>query len=420
MGDSVIINGKVFTDKIGEKALCSITDRTVIVPEGITEIGNSAFIDGKMERIKLPSTLKSIGEMAFANCQYLIEIEIPDSVTNIGESAFSGCKRLKSVKLPSSLKKIEDYTFWNCRGLESIEIPDSVTEIGSMAFFFCLSLERVKLSNSLQELKSETFFRSPFKEIIFPDSLKRIECEAFRFCYNIESIHIPKSVECIEGIVAYDTPNLKTITVAEENKFYDSRDNCNAIIETATNTLMQGISSTFPASVRVIGNLAFTVINDIETIDIPSTIEKIGFFAYGTCESAKKITIPASVKEIGISPFSQTPNVDIIEVDKDNKFYDSRDNCNAIIETATNTLLKGCNTTVIPNGVEKIAHNAFSNCKNLTTLTIPKTVKSFDSFFINGCDNLKTIKVPKGKGEYYRELINQHSRDLALLVKEED
>ena len=113
MGDSVIINRKVFTDKIGEKALCSITDRTVIVPEGITGIGNSAFIDGKMERIKLPSTLKSIGEMAFANCQYLIEIEIPDSVTNIGESAFSGCKRLKSVKLPSSLKKIEDHTFWN-------------------------------------------------------------------------------------------------------------------------------------------------------------------------------------------------------------------------------------------------------------------------------------------------------------------
>ena len=420
MGDSVIINGKVFTDKIGEKALCPIADRTVIVPEGITEIGNSAFIDGKMEIIKLPSTLKSIGDKAFANCQYLTEIEIPDSVTNIGASAFSGCKRLKSVKLPSSLKKIEDYTFWNCRSLESIEIPDSVTEIGSMAFFFCLSLERVKLSNSLQELKSETFFRSPFKEIIFPDSLKRIESEAIRFCYNIESIHIPKSVECIEGIVAYDTPNLKTITVAEENKFYDSRDNCNAIIETATNTLIQGISSTFPASVRAIGNLAFTVLNDTETIDIPSTIEKIGFFAYGTCESAKKITIPASVKEIGISPFSQTPNVDIIKVDKDNKFYDSRDNCNAIIETATNTLLKGCNTTIIPNGVEKIAHNAFYNCKNLTTLTIPKTIKSFASFFINGCDNLKTIKVPKGKGEYYKELIKENNCNLVPLIVEED
>ena len=69
--------------------------------------------------------------------------------------------------------------------------------------------------------------------------------------------------------------------------------------------------------------------------------------------------------------------------------------------------------------MEKIAHNAFSNCKNLTALTIPKTVKSFDSFFINGCDNLKTIKVPKGKGDHYRELINQHSKDLALLIKEE-
>ena len=91
----------------------------------------------------------------------------------------------------------------------------------------------------------------------------------------------------------------------------------------------------------------------------------------------------------------------------------------SITFTATNTLLKGCNTTVIPNGVEKIAHNAFSNCKNLTTLTIPKTVKSFDSFFINGYDNLKTIKVPKGKGDHYRELINQHSKDLALLIKEE-
>ena len=70
--------------------------------------------------------------------------------------------------------------------------------------------------------------------------------------------------------------------------------------------------------------------------------------------------------------------------------------------------------------MEKIAHNAFFNCKNLTTLTIPESVKSFDSLFIDGCDNLKTIKVPKGKGEYYRELIKQHSKDLALLVEEEN
>jgi hypothetical protein len=70
--------------------------------------------------------------------------------------------------------------------------------------------------------------------------------------------------------------------------------------------------------------------------------------------------------------------------------------------------------------VERIAHNAFFNCKNLKILVIPETVKKFDSCFLSDCENLKTIKVPKCKKEYYWELIKEHSSDLASLIVEED
>ena len=414
MSASITICGKSFTNKIEDKAFYGFYMSFVEIPEGITEIGEQSFADCKIERIKLPTTLKKIGKEAFYHCSCLTEIDIPDSVTEIGEYAFSSCKNLKRISLPSSLKKISSYAFVHCQNLTEIDIPDSVAEIGEMTFFYCKSLEKVKLPKSLKELKSETFHSCPFKELVLPDSIKLIESHSIRYCNELETLYVPKSVEVIEGPITQECIKLKVIEVDRENSFYDSRENCNAIIETATNTLIQSCTPNIHPSVTTISGNALLGFDNIEKIYIPPIIESLGFCIFSGCKNLKSISIPASVKEIGVYPFSDCPNIVSIEVDKDNKFYDSRNNCNAIIETATNTLIKGCPTTIIPNGVERIAAHAFDNYNNLYELTIPESVTFVEESFVCYCKNLKIIKVAKGKAGFYREMVSDVLKPLIV------
>ncbi|MBO5720191.1 MAG: leucine-rich repeat protein, partial [Bacteroidales bacterium] len=97
-----------------------------------------------------------------------------------------------------------------------------------------------------------------------------------------------------------------------------------------------------------------------------------------------------------------------------NRFYDSRENCNAIIETATNTLIKGCPTTIIPNGVERIATNAFDNYDSLYELTIPESVTFLAENFVLYCNNLKRINVAKGEADFYREMVSDLLKPLIV------
>ena len=93
--------------------------------------------------VKLPKTLKTIGEDAFGDCSGLTSITIPDSVTTIGSNAFNGCSGLTSITIPDSVTTIEGGAFIGCSSLTSITIPDSVTSIGGDAFWGCSSLTSI-------------------------------------------------------------------------------------------------------------------------------------------------------------------------------------------------------------------------------------------------------------------------------------
>ena len=105
----------------------------------------------------------------------------------------------------------------------------------------------------------------------------------------------------------------------------------------------------------------------------------------------KSISIPASVTVIDNMAVFNGPNVTVIKVASDNKYYDSRNNCNAIIEKATGTLIAGCKSTKVPNGVTKIGRFAFYNCSGLTDITLPESVKSIQHQAFQDCKNLKNI-----------------------------
>jgi hypothetical protein len=133
-------------------------------------------------------------------------------------------------------------------------------------------------------------------------------------------------------------------------------------------------STGLPKSVTSIIGGAFAGCSNLTNINIPNSVTTIGYKAFNNCSGLTTINIPNSVTTIKPFAFSGCSSLATISVASDNPKYDSRNNCNAIIETATNTLIAGCMNTTIPNSVTSIGEGAFSGCSNLTTINIPNSV----------------------------------------------
>ena len=138
----------------------------------------------------------------------------------------------------------------------------------------------------------------------------------------------------------------------------------------------------------------------IKTVTIGDGITSIGDYAFYSCRGLTELTLPNSVTSIGNpnsvtsignSAFGGCSGLEKITVDGGNKRYDSRDNCNSIIETGTNTLIVGCKNSVIPNSVTSIGDGAFRGCSGLTELILPNSVTSIGGYAFAYCSGLSKI-----------------------------
>ena len=117
--------------------------------------------------------------------------------------------------------------------------------------------------------------------------------------------------------------------------------------------------------------------------------------AFCGCDNLASIEIPGSVTSIGYGAFFGCYNLTSIKVTKNNPIYDSRNDCNAIIKTETNTLIIGCEGTKIPGSITSIGYGAFSGCYSLTGIEIPKSVTSIGDDAFSTCDSLTDIEIPE-------------------------
>ena len=159
---------------------------------------------------------------------------------------------------------------------------------------------------------------------------------------------------------------------------------------------------TIPEGVKSIGNRAFEECIRLTSISIPKSVTSIGDGAFWWCLDLTSITIPESVTSIGRRVFAGN-NMTSIIVEKGNTMYDSRGDCNAIIETTTNSLIAGCKNTIIPSDVTNIGYGAFYSCEFLS-ITIPESVTKIGEQAFLGCDSLTSIIIPKGRRGLFKNL----------------
>ena len=146
--------------------------------------------------------------------------------------------------------------------------------------------------------------------------------------------------------------------------------------------------------VTSIGDSAFSNFIGLTSIEIPNSVTSIRYFAFSGCTGLTSLEIPASVINIEDSAFSGCQNLTSIIVDKKNQKYDSRNDCNAIIDTQTNALIMGCKNTIIPEDIKSIGVDAFYRCTGLTSIKIPDSVKTIGTRAFNGCTGLTSIEIP--------------------------
>ena len=186
------VNGALLNAEKTELLYCPGGKTSYTVPDGVTSIGDSAFIDcGKLSAVTLPEGLRSIGTCAFFLCGKLSKVVIPDSVTSIGESAFSECTALSQVSIGSGVKMIAGYAFYDCSGLKSITIPANVTDISEYAFGGCTSLKSLSVLNPDCRISStEQTLGSPDVTVISGYTGSTAETYAGKFGYSFKRLDV--------------------------------------------------------------------------------------------------------------------------------------------------------------------------------------------------------------------------------------
>lgn len=298
----------------------------------------------------------------------------------------------------SDIENIYVYAKWIANGVSVDELGFVLTDITdtSIVYDFKITDENPKLSQIKQILTdnlnikvtldfSECFGLSNLQSscfegctnlmgIVLPKTLTMIGDYAFKNCENLTELNIPANVYYIGSDIFTGSNNLEKITVDSNNKTYDSRNDCNAIIKTDTKELILGCKNTvIPDDVDSLGKSSFAYCDALTEITIPDNILYIGQTAFSNCQNLEKVTIGEKVVSIGVSAFNNCPKLTEI---------------------------------VIPDSVVSVASSAFSNCAELSSISIGSGISELSDNLFNGCKNLTNIDIPTtitsiGKGTFY-------------------
>lgn len=433
---SIMVSNVQYTvTSIGDHAFEDCADlESVVLPESITVLGESAFQESGLQTVELPTTINTIGRSAFYHCNNLKTIVIPEGVTELGPDVFRGCSSLVSVVFSENcgIEGISLWAFQNCNNLRSINLPKSLIEINKEAFSGCISLKKITL----------------------PGSLLIIGEDAFSGCIALDSLIIPAEVETIEGNPFSGCTSLEYISVVESNPNFDSREKCNAIIASTDGIFFDRTkdclicackNTVIPNSVTTIGNKAFYGHPEIPAVRLPQGIVSFGadtfdngikvVYMKGAAEvdsvDISGLTTPLAIVPSGERVIGNFKNVVYVNPigqtlwhDDDTLYAIVNDNLEMrmVITSADKKTCKPSHATVvegkytyglpcisnktaksviIPSDVagfkvNEIGDRAFQECKSLTEVFIPEGVKKIGEYAFDECNNIKSFDIPYG------------------------
>ncbi len=409
----------------------------VTIGDGVERIPNHFAYMAQITSLELPQSVKVIGSHAFYDCDLMTNIQLPSSITTISDEAFNNCDGLSELIIPGSVKTIGYGAFSGCSGLSFVSIPASVEEV--KGFAYCNNLTEASIS--ALSIGEDAFYNcNNLRELTLSAPLQSIGTRAFQYCSSLQALSIPNTVTSIGGFCFMGCSDMESIVVADDNPVYDSRDHCNALMVTASDSLVltckntvlpsnvtsiadyafynnTGLTSmTLPATVTSIGKYAFCGCSNLTDISIPDGVTTIGSYAFEGCSSLTSVRLPSALEALNYRVFANCPKLtsvtipaatsridntafmgntalESIVVSSANPVYDSREGCNAIIETASNTLTIGCNSSIIPSTVKAIGPVAFSNCRGLESVVIPDSVTFIGYRAFDGCSGLSSLTI---------------------------
>ena len=393
---------------IGDYTFYGCSGLTAInIPNGVTNIGDYTFYGcSGLTAVSIPNSVTSIGYGTFSKCTGLTAINIPNGVTSIGNSAFSGCSGLTSINIPNGVTNIGDSAFRGCSGLTSINIPNGVTNIGDFTFCYCSGLTAVSIPNGVTSIGNSAFEGcGGLTSITIPNSVKTINHGAFDVCTHLKAVHINNLTSWCSIKFKYKSPNSGTTKLAT-NPLYHAR-----------HLFLNGVEVTelvIPNDVTTLGGYSFINCNGLSSVTISTNLTSIEEDAFYGCDSIRSLTINCQnvdkwftnkrsiqylklgegVTSIRDGAFFGCSGLISISIASENTIYDSRNKCNAIIETSSKTLITGCKNTIIPNNVTSIGQSAFTSCSGLTSVSIPNSVTSIGNSAFRNCSSLTAVSIP--------------------------
>ena len=428
---------------------------SIKIPDQVTYIGNSAFYNcSSLTSINIPNSVMGIGAMAFEGCTSLTSVEW-NSKNNIYCSSLENApfyslnKQITSFTFGDSVKYIPNYL---CNGMEnitSITIPKNVVSIGNNVFTNCSSLksitwnaknyadfssaEKTPFYGIKSQITSFTFGvdvenipaylcdgMDKISSLIIPNSATTIGQNAFNGCSSLTSLDIPNNVQTIGENAFRDCSSIESVAIGKGvldigNYAFAGCSSIKSVTWNAKHCVDLGefysdyidgqwyqffYGSPFSSNVSIklgsevehIPGCLFSGMENLKSITIPNSVTSIGPGAFYGCTALTSVHIPKNVKNISFMAFAGCPLRTSITVASDNSTYDSRNNCNAIIEKATNTLITGCKNTTIPNDVLHIGDYAFyGGGSSLTSMTISASVETIGEFAFGECPRLYDI-----------------------------
>jgi len=374
-----------------------LKDKDIVIPSTIsyedveytvTAIDDYAFWDAEskvlMSSVTIPSTVTSIGVLAFSKCENITSFTMPNSLTSIGSSAFSGCSRLSSIDIPSSVQSIGDFAFEGTAWYNSQ--PDGLVYAGRIAYKYKGTMPdntSISIEEGTLSIAGYAFLNCEgLISVTIPSSVTSIGTSSFANCSNLVSMSVPNSIisvgyHAFNGTSWYN--NLKDGLVYVGKVAYGYKgtmpDNTSIVVKEGTTEIVEN---------------AFKGCSGLVSVTIPNSVTSIGREAFYGCSGLTKVTLNNN---------NIVSNYSLASYYLKNTFYNQVQEfiIGDDVTSIGDNVFEGCSnmtSVTIPNSVTSIGNEAFKGCSGLTSVTIPNSVTSIGYSAFYGCSGLTSVTIP--------------------------